>query len=1023
MKIGMITKVTTATLPFLGLLAFVSAADEIRFERDVYGILRKSCFECHGDRKQEGDLRLDTREHFLQSETVVPGHPDDSELYRRIALPAGHDEIMPALGEPMAQREISILRRWIEAGAEWPGDFEVQRHWAYVSPRRPALPPAEDSDWARNPIDQFVFAKLQHENMHPSAEASPETRIRRAFFDVIGLPPTPDEVRAFVADPSDDAYEKLVDELLQRPQFGERWARPWLDLARYADSHGFQRDNLRQIWAYRDWVIKALNEDMPFDRFTIEQIAGDLLANPTEAQRIATGFHRCTPTNVEAGSLPEETRLEQVIDRVNTTGAVWLGTTLECAQCHDHKYDPFTAKDYYRLLAYFNSTEAEADRVNPKTPSSIAFRGPRMSLTNPQKDAQRKLLQEKLTSLQTRRDQRKMILAGSLQAWSVEMAATIGEPPHTHVMQVVNFESTGATDTHQILDDGSILLVGDDPPDRDTYTVTVTTNQSEISAIRLDVLTHDSLPGKGPGRGDAKRTNFVLNRVSATVSESDQEPPRVLEFDSAVADFEQTNWEVNGVFSEKKNTGWAIAPQFGKPHWARFMLKEPLDVSESATISFALKHDYGGARAIGRFRLSAVTGNVDAQTVPADIITAIKTPPGKWTKQQKRKLLDYRTKLDADTNEIVGQIADVNKQIAAVVADTTLVMIELEQPRMSYIFERGDYRSHGEAVNAGTPQILHAAADGPPSRLTLARWLVDRRNPLVARVTVNRWWAEIFGQGIVTTVEDFGVKGDAPSHPELLDWLAVEFMENGWSMKKLLRTILLSATYRQASIVTPDLQKRDDLNRLLARGPRFRMDAEMIRDNILAASGLISLKQFGPSIRPYQPDGIWSKVGGTAYSYDVSPDTDKYRRGVYVVLKRGAPYPSFINFDASARLACTVKRSRSNTPLQALTLLNDPVYVEAAEALARRVLKQRSTDEVDQQLDYMFQLCTARLPSVDERNTLHDLLETQISISRASGTKPTSPSDLPADVSEFELAAWQTIATTVINLHETITRN
>jgi hypothetical protein len=350
-------------------------------------------------------------------------------------------------------------------------------------------------------------------------------------------------------------------------------------------------------------------------------------------------------------------------------------------------------------------------------------------------------------------------------------------------------------------------------------------------------------------------------------------------------------------------------------------------------------------------------------------------------------------------------------------------MIELDQPRMSYIFERGDYRSHGETVNAGTPQILHAAVDGPSNRLTLARWLVDRRNPLVARVTVNRWWAEIFGHGIVTTVEDFGVKGDAPSHPELLDWLAVEFMENDWSMKQLLRTIFLSTTYRQASVVTPELREHDDQNRLLARGPRFRMDAEMIRDNILAASGLISLKQFGPSIRPYQPDGIWSKVGGTAYSYEASPGTEKYRRGLYVVLKRGAPYPSFINFDASARLACTVRRSRSNTPLQALTLLNDPVYVEAAESLAWRVFNERSVADVDEKLDYTFQLCTARMPSVDERNTLRDLLETQISINKATATKATKAPKLPAGVSEFEFAAWRTVAATVINLHETITRN
>ncbi|MCP4856448.1 MAG: DUF1553 domain-containing protein [Fuerstiella sp.] len=1019
----MITKVTTALLTVSAFLWNVSAENGVRFERDVYRVLRQTCFECHDHKKQEGELRLDNREQFLASGTVVPGNLEDSELFRRVSLPSGHEEIMPSIGKPLNTTEIRNLRRWIESGAEWPTDFRPGKHWAYIAPERPDVPPPIGNDWSRNPIDSFVLARLQREDMRPSAQALPEALIRRAYLDVIGLPPSPDEVQAFAANPSDKAYEKLIDELLQRPQFGERWARPWLDLARYADSHGFQRDNFRDIWAYRDWVITALNDDMPFDRFTIEQLAGDLLPDATEAQRIATGFHRCTPTNVEAGSLPEETRLEQVIDRVNTTGAVWLGTTLECAQCHDHKYDPFSTRDYYRLLAYFNNTESEADRSNPKNPSSIAFRGPKMALTNAAKDTQRKSLQAELAALQSRRSQQKTALNQTLPEWSRELAKTVSDLPQTHALQVVDFQSLGTTDSHRILDDGSVLLVGSDPPERDTYTVTITTSLPKISAIRLDVLTHDSLPGTGPGRGDATRNNFVLNRFSAAIPGQGTDTLRPVEFKSAIADFSQTNWDIGGALTDTAKTGWAIAPQFGKPHWARFTLTEPLELNDATTIVFTLTHDWGGARSIGCFRLSAVTGNVDAESVPADVAAALETTPNKWTKQQKQRLLDYRTKNDADTKRIEDDISSVKKKLDSVVADTTLVMIELDQPRMSYIFKRGDYRSHGETVHTGTPQILHPALDGPPNRLTLAKWLVDRRNPLVARVTVNRWWTEIFGHGIVATVEDFGLKGDFPSHPELLDWLAVEFMDNNWSMKQLLRTILLSATYRQASIVTPNLQEHDDQNRLLARGARFRMDAEMIRDNILTASGLISLKQFGPSIRPYQPDGIWSKVGGTSYGYKPSPGTEKYRRGIYVVLKRGAPYPSFINFDASARLACTVKRSRSNTPLQALTLLNDPVYVEAAEALARRVLTERSTADVDRKLDYAFQLCTARTPSADERNTLRDLLETQISVNKAAGTKANNAENLPSGITEYQLAAWQTVAATVINLHETITRN
>ncbi|MGB4708395.1 MAG: PSD1 and planctomycete cytochrome C domain-containing protein [Fuerstiella sp.] len=1017
----------------------------VDFERDVYSVLQRSCFECHGAAKQEGDLRLDSAEALLDSGTVIPKAVKDSELIRRVLLPKGHDEVMPAIGDPLSPKEVEGLQRWVASGAVWPAEFKAKQHWSYIPPVRPTA--VADSDlqqlkpgWGRNEIDGFVAQRLLAEGLQPSAEADPTTLVRRAHFDIIGLPPTPAEVNAFAANPTDEAYERLVDELFSRPQFGERWARQWLDLARYADSHGFQRDDLRDVWAYRDWVIRALNDDMPFDRFTIEQVAGDLLPDATEAQKIATGFHRCTPTNVEAGSLPEETRIEQVIDRVNTTGAVWLGTTMECCQCHDHKYDPFSQKDYYGLLAFFNNTEMEADRTNPDSPSSIQFKGPTMAISNVAADAQRAEIKTKQMQFKAKQSARTESLAADLADWVAGIAETAGKAPQVHDLEVVEFRSTGTVDSYQVLDDGSVLLVGTEPPETDIYEVTVRTDVKNITAFRLDALTHESLPGGGPGRGDPERTNFVLNHFSATVSEpadqsgdanrSTQQQSVELTFSGATADFSQKGYDVADALSDVKRSGWAIAPQFKKPHWAQFRLAEALDASAGQLITFKLVHDFGSARSIGRLKLAAVTGNPEFEALPKNVAAAMVKSPLQWSKKDEASLLKYRVQQDPELKKIAAEISQLDDQLSKLESDTTLVMVELPEPRMSYLFERGDYRNKGEVLQAATPKALHAMPDGPPNRLTLAKWLVDPANPLVARVTVNRWWSEIFGRGIVPTAEDFGIKGDAPSHPELLDWLAVEFMENGWSRKKLLRKIVLSSTYRQSSFASPELYARDDANQLLARGPRFRMSAEMIRDNLLAVSGLLDLKQFGPSIRPYQPDGIWSKVGGQNYKYEVSPGSEQYRRGLYVVLKRGAPYPSFMNFDASARLACTVQRSRTNTPLQALTLLNDPVYVAAAEALARRVLQEKQTATIKQQIEYAFQLCTGRNPTKNEIGVLLDLWETQHSVSVATSLKQVddkksdkAKSKFPAGVSAAEFSAWKAVATTLLNLHETITKN
>jgi hypothetical protein len=917
-----------------------------------------------------------------------------------------------------AEREQSLLRDWIRQGAVWPESFEAPRHWSYVPPRRPSPPKVSNSRWIQSPIDAFVLHRMDEQALVPAPPASPEKLVRRLYLDLIGLPPTPEEVRAFTADPSRARFEGLVDQLMQRPQFGERWARHWLDLARYADSHGFQRDDLRDIWAYRDWVIQAFNDDMPFDQFTIEQIAGDLLPSASQSQKVATGFHRCAPTNVEAGSLPEETRVEQVLDRVNTTGAVWLGTTMECCQCHDHKYDPFTMRDYYQLYAFFNSTEMEADRTNPNTPSSIQFRGPSMPLADPERDSRRAELEKQRESLKEQQNRRRKKLASDLEDWVAELADELSDVAETHVLEISQFESQGTTDTHARLDDGSILLVGGDPPSTDVYTAHVRTNLAGIRGFRLDVLQDESLPGGGPGRGDPQRRNFVLNTFTAEVKST----KRPLAFRSATASFSQNKWDVSGAIDDDLKSGWAVSPKFDQSHWATFVLAEALTLADDAELVFKLVQNFGQARTIGRLRLSAITGNIDANAVEDEIVKAAQSPPAEWTPKQRELLLAHRIERDPQTQSLVRKLATLDKQIQALVPDTTLIMVELPAPRTSTIFIRGDYQQLGEAVEPDVPSALQvvgtdSSSEDALNRLDLARWLVARDNPLVARVTVNRWWAELFGQGIVTTPEDFGIKGEAPTHPLLLDWLAVEFMDNGWSMKHLLKTIVMSSTYQQSSAVTAEMLEQDPQNRWLARGPRSRMDAEMIRDNALAISGLLSLKPGGPPIRPYQPKGIWTKVGGQAYDYETSPGAEQYRRGIYVVLKRGSPYPSFVNFDATSRLACTVKRSRTNTPLQALTLLNDPVYVACAQSLAERVMAEMPGSRLDLQLEYAFQLCTARTPTAGEVATLRQLFDDQLAASLASASQQ--------EVTETaaRTAAWTSVASVLLNLHETITKD
>jgi hypothetical protein len=957
-----------------------------------------------------------------KSGVIVSGAAESSELWRRASLGESDAERMPPTGPRLSAAEQSVLRSWIDAGAEIPEGFHPPEHWAWRVPVRPSVAGVVGGDLSDGSqvLDNLIRAGLSEAGLSFSPRAPAATLIRRLCLDLTGLPPEPGVVESFERDPSAAHYARLVERYLGSEQFGERWARHWLDLARYADSHGFQRDDLRDIWAWRDWVIRAMNADMPYDQFTIEQLAGDLLPGATESQRIATGFHRCTTVNVEAGSLPEETRAEQLIDRVNTTGAVWLGATLECAQCHDHKYDPFTQRDYYRLLAFFNSTAIEADRRDADQPSSIAFLGPTMDLSDVGRDQRRREVSERLSQL--REEQRRLKAAVSVNVAGADVSLA-GRLPVESVLRPSDFQSQGATDMWRLLEDGSILITGGDAPATDVYTVTVREFPADIRAIRLDALTHAELPGGGPGRGSGDRPNFVLHELSAEVESVGGAVQRV-PFETAWADFSQQKWEASGAVDGNLKTGWAIAPQFGRDHFLVCVLGKPLSVGAGfgagAVLRIRLEQQFGSARTLGRFRLTALSG-------------AVPERPGKL-------------RVDAEEQRLERAVAALERELAELQPATTLIMVEAGAPRETAIFERGDYRQRGAVVKPGVPEFLSAgaAAGGGAgsggdvfsgsemrTRLDLARWLVSRENPLAARAAVNRWWAEIFGEGLVATAEDFGVKGERPSHPELLDWLALELMDSGWSMKHVLRRIVLSETYQQSSVQTESGCRVDERNRLLWRGPAFRMDAEMVRDNQLFASGLLSLKQFGPPIRPPQPEGLWEKVGGAQYEYRVSEGEDLWRRGIYVVLKRSAMHPSLMTFDGSARLSCVVRRSRTNTPQQALALLNDPTSVAAARALAARV-QDELPDGLDRvRLERAFRLCVSRGPSEAELRVLQELLsERRVAFAAR-------PEDAAAIVgvggggavdeieqgSAVERAAWCSVATVLLNLHETVTKN
>jgi Protein of unknown function (DUF1553)/Protein of unknown function (DUF1549)/Planctomycete cytochrome C/NedA-like, galactose-binding domain len=1133
------------------------AGNKVDFDRDVRRVLAENCFKCHGpDAKRRkggkrGDgLRLDNsqgaRADLGGHAAIVPGHPEKSEMIRRITTSDPDDHMPPPdSGKKLTAGQIALLKSWVEQGARY------ARHWSYVKPTRPPLPEVHHPDWARNAIDYFILARLESEGIEPSPEADRYALVRRASLDLTGLPPSIEEVDRFVNDVEPGAYERLVDRLLDKVTFGEHWARLWLDEARYADSTGYADDPARTIWGFRDYVIRSLNANKPFDQFTIEQIAGDLLPNPTEEQRIATAFHRNTMTNNEGGTSDEEYRNVAIIDRVNTTMAVWMGTTMGCAQCHDHKYDPITQEDYFRLFAVFNNTE-DADRRDES---------PILTVYTPEQKKQRKAWKTEIARLEKTVQTPTPELNEAQAQWEKSLATDLD----WNVLRPSEMKSQAGA-AMSLEGDGVIRVAKGDKTDRYTIEAPLP-DAGKISALRLEALPDESLPGQGPGYGGG---NFVISRLLASVtpppgtrvsgrylrvelpgkekilslaevqifqgadnlalqgaasqSSTDYEAParlaidgntngdfsaakstthtansenpwwevdlksdqaidrivvwnrtdgglqkrlsgfrlvlldakrepvwrqevkqapnpnsefslsgaRALRFESVLADYEQKGFAAAHVLDNKddKAQGWAVGPKVGQAHQLTLLTFVPAEAPAGSRLTVVIeqlsKQEY---HTLGKFRL-AMTADARAAEfarTPAAILALLKTPAGQRSDEQRGQLRKYYLSIAPALAKDREQLAGLQKQLKEMVPSTTVpIMRELtgDKRRLTHVQHRGNFLDLGKEVTAGLPPAFQPLTEaGPADRMALARWLVDENNPLTARVVVNRFWESIFGIGIVRTSEEFGAQGEPPSHPQLLDWLATELVGRGWNIKHLLRLMVTSAAYRQSSKVSPELLARDPDNRLLGRGPRFRLSAEMIRDQAMFVSGLLSHKLYGPPVKPAQPKLGLSAAFGSGIDWETSSGEDRYRRAIYTTWRRSNPYPSMSSFDAPNREVCTVKRERTNTPLQALVTLNDPVYVEAAQALARRMAAFGSSPA--EKARYGFRLCLARPPQEKELQDLLRLYEgshARFADDKANALLMASHplGAVPEGSDPSELAAWTVVGNVLLNLDETL---
>ncbi|MEO7649145.1 MAG: DUF1553 domain-containing protein, partial [Bryobacteraceae bacterium] len=995
------------TVHCLLLTAGVLAAAPVDFNRDIRPILSDNCFACHGpDSKQRmAELRLDNREGAFASRqnhpVIVPGNSSASPLFKRISTGEKGLRMPPvSTGMTLTPRQIELFRAWIDQGAKW------DSHWSYAPPKRSPLPSVKLKSWTRNAIDSFVLARLEQEGLAPSPETDKPTLLRRVTYDLTGLPPAPSELDAFLADLSPSAYDKVVDRLLKSPRYGERMAMQWLDLARYSDTHGYHIDSQRDMWPWRDWVIQAFNGNMPFDKFTIEQIAGDLLPEPTREQRIATGFNRNHMINFEGGAIPEEYQTEYVVDRVETTSTVWMGMTLGCARCHDHKYDPIKQQDFYQFFAFFNTIpekglDGRTGNAEPLLQLPDAAQEPELiRLKREIKAREAEVAEKRIGSVQNAWEKKRVATLpdaprqGLVAHYELDghLADTSGGYQHARAVRGDVTFADGPFAQSGVLSGESQLDFGVQPQfDRsDAFSIAVwmkLSGQKSVAFLQkidegrrgIELVLDDPVPVP-----DLKRGVHISFRMS------NRWPENALEVQTTQRYLQNAFLHV-AVTSDGSGKAAGIRMFVDGVQVAVNVLHDSLSATaRTATPWQSGNKQWGlpfkGQLADLRFFNRAVSAEeIDQLALRYPIRGILSTPAVKRSKDNKDKLRDYFLTYEAP-EKVRAAYADlkslrVEKAKLDKIVPNVMVMDEMEKPRDSHILARGDYRNKGSKVEPAVPGMLPPLPpNAPNNRLGLAEWLVSPSHPLTARVAVNRYWQMYFGTGLVKTAEDFGSQGEAPSHPELLDWLATEFVRTGWDVRAMQRLIVSSAAYRQSSKVSPALLEKDPENRLLARGARFRLPAEMVRDNALAVSGLLVEKLGGPSVFPYQPKGLWEDIAyGDVYSaqsYSQGSGKDLYRRSMYTFWKRTSPPPSLATFDAPDREKCTARRTRTNTPLQALVLLNDPTYVEAARALAQRVITEAGPDPA-KRITLAYRLALARKPAPPEAQVLRDLAEQQ----------------------------------------------
>lgn len=1134
------------TLAFLLISTTATLRAEVDFNREIKPILSNHCYACHGpdEEERQARLRLDTYEGATRNrrgrQAITPGNPDASTIIEHITS-TDPDEVMPPpeKGQALAPEQVALLRKWITEGAHY------AEHWSYTPIVRPPVPAL-----APHPIDAFLMEELAAHSLTFSPEVDPHRLARRTAMDLTGLPPSPAEVDAFVAEPSPTAYADYVNRLLAKPAYGEHMARGWLDIARYADSAGYADDPPRTIWAYRDWVIRAFNSNMPFDRFTVAQLAGDLLPEPTEDDLVATAFHRNTLTNSEGGTDDEEFRNAAVVDRVGTTFEAWMGTTMACAQCHTHKYDPITHEDYFRVFAIFNNTQ-DADR-NDESPT--------IGILTPEQLHQQQEWQRVKETLTRLLETQTADLGSAQQTWESHLKQS---DPWTPAPAVSHSATAGVVLEPQA--DASLRATGEPPP-TSTYTVRIRPPADQpLAAIRLEALADPALPQGGPGRngnfvlshiaarwipdqatppsarfvrielagaakmihlaeieafsngtnlartatarqsstdfgGDVSRaidgnTNgtYTANSVSHTAISTDPwleidlganhpldrivlwnrtdgdtpqrlqghrivllddarnpvwektpaEVPspssefllsgeRALTFSTAAATFSQDGFPASEVLNPANLTGrgkgWAVGSKFNQSHELALTLGQSLPPG-AGEIELALAQESPHAgHTLGRFRIStAVDAAAAGHLLPDEIRAIITRAPDQRTPAETATLARHFRTITPLLAEDRARLAEVEQSLTSIKPQTTVPILREtpeNQRRKTHIQLRGNFMNLGDLVEPGTPSAFPPLPEGTKAdRLAFARWLTSPENPLTARATVNRLWEQLFGTGIVATTEEFGAQGDLPSHPKLLDWLAAEFISSGWDTQHMLRLMVTSRAYRQTSRVTPELLEIDPANRLLARGPSLRLTAEEIRDQALAASGLLSPTMFGPPVRPPRPTfGLVAAFGGST-DWVTSTGSDRYRRGIYTEIRRSMPHPSMTTFDATSREVCALRRSRSNTPLQALVTLNDPAFVEAAQALARRLLQESPDADPTQRLTTGFRLVIARPPSPPELAAMKKLLDQLLADYAAApddaltfATDPIGP--LPDGMNAVDLAAWTAVAQVLLNTDE-----